>query len=256
MICTALIGAHAPRGSYLRIALHHRNHIAAAQLRDLHEHQPDRPGADDGHRVADLHLGFVQPAQHAGQRLDHRGFFEAHVLRNGQHVGFNDAARNANVFGVSAVVEQQVFAEIFLVLGAVETHAAGRGVQRHHAHALLEAPDVGANFFDDAGQFVAKQRRRHDHARVIAALIDLQIGTAGQGHLHLDQHFPFVQRGDRHPFDFDVLFTVEDRRCHLSVHSTGPSIRCPAESRPSSSPAWDGQPNATPQPTRSEGNDG
>ena len=95
-------------------------------------------------------------------------------------LALNNAPRNADVFGIGAVIEQQVFAEIFLVLGAVEAHLAGRGVQRHHPHALLEAAHARPDFFDHAGQFVPEQRRGHDHARMVAALIDLQIGAAGQ----------------------------------------------------------------------------
>ena len=161
-----------------------------------------------------------------------------------------------NVLGVGPVIEKQVFAKIFLVFGTIETHAAGRGVQRHHAHALLEALDVGPDLFDDTCQFVAKQRRRHNHAGMVAPLIHLQIGAAGQGNLHLDQNFPFAQLGNRHLLDLYVLFAIEDRRCHISVHSKSPSISCPAVEPPSSSLVWDGQPSAVHQPTQSAENDG
>src|SRR5262249_43417978 len=81
------------------------------------------------------------------------------------------------------------------------------------------------DFLNHAGQFVTKQRRRHDHARVIAALKDLEIGAAGQSHVHLHQHFPALQRGDGHFLNLHVLLAVEDRRCHLSFHSAfSPSI--------------------------------
>ena len=149
------------------------------------------------------------------------------MLRDGQHVGVDDAAGNANVFGVSAVVEEQIFAEIFLMLGAVEAGAAGRGVQRDHAHSLAESADVGPNFLDHPGQLMPEQRRRHDHARVISPLIDLEVGAAGQSDLHLHQYLTFFQFGDRHLLDFDVLFAIEDGGGHLSAHSTGPSIHCP-----------------------------
>ena len=109
--------------AHLGIALHHGNHIAADGLGHLHEHQADRASADHGDRVADLYAGFVQAAQHASQRLGHGCIFETNIRRNRQHVGFDDAPRNANVFRIGAVVEKQIFAKIFLVLGAVEAHA-------------------------------------------------------------------------------------------------------------------------------------
>jgi hypothetical protein len=84
----------------------------------------------------------MQSAQHARERLNHGGLFVAHIGRNGEHVLLNNTTRNANVFGVGTVIEQQIFAEIFLVLGAVKAHLAGRGVQCHHAHAFFESTNT------------------------------------------------------------------------------------------------------------------
>src|SRR5262249_29376079 len=83
-------------------------------------------------------------------------------------------------------------------------------------HAFAESFDARSHFLDYTSQFVAKQGGRHDHASVVAALIHLQIGAAGKGHLHFDEHFSHVQSGNRYPFDLDVLFPIEDGRCHLS----------------------------------------
>ena len=138
-------------------------------------------------RVADFDSGFVQAAQHAGQRLGHGGVFETDAGRDDQHVRFDDAARDADVFRVGSVVEEQVFAEIFLVLGAVEAHLARGGVERDYAHALLEGVYALADFLDDSGEFVAEERRGDDHAGVVTALVNLEIGAAGERHLHLDQ---------------------------------------------------------------------
>src|ERR1019366_3042732 len=91
------VSSQAAGGTYLRLTLDHGDDVATRQLGHLHEHQAYWTGADDGHRVSNLQFGFVQTAQHAGQRLDHGGLFEADVLRDGQHVGFYDAPGNANV---------------------------------------------------------------------------------------------------------------------------------------------------------------
>ena len=189
--------------------------------------KPIGSAADDGDGVADLNPGLVQSTQHAGQRFDHSRFFVGNIGGNRQHVGFNNAARNANVFGIGAVIEQQVFAEIFLMLGAVEAHLAGRGIQRHHPHAFFEAAHSVPDFFNHAGQFVSEQRRRDNHARVIAALVDLQVGAAGQCDLHFDQYFPIANPRDGHSFNLHVLFAIEDGGCHLSVHARLPSHELP-----------------------------
>src|SRR5579872_1057898 len=174
-----LVRAHVLGSLDLAIALDDRDDVAADGASNLHEHESERPAAEDGDRVADLDASFVETAKNAGQRLGHGGIFEADVGRNDQHVGFNNAARHANVLSVSAVVEEQVFAEIFLVLGAVKAHLARGGVERDDAHALLEAVNSGSDLFDDAGQFVAEERGGNNHAGMVAALIDLQVCATG-----------------------------------------------------------------------------
>ena len=113
------------------------------------------------------------------------------------------------------------------MLGAVEAHLAGRGVQCHHPHAFFEAANAMSDFFDDPRQFVPEQGGRDNHARVVSTLVDLQIGTAGQGDLHFDQYFPVTNSGNRHFFNLDVLFAIEDSSCHLTVHARLPSHELP-----------------------------
>src|SRR5579862_213034 len=133
--------AHVFGGFDLAVALDHGDDVASDGAGDLNEHEADGTAAENGDGVADFDSGFVQAAQDASQGLGHGGVFHADVGRDDQHVGFNDAARHANVFGVSTVVEEQIFAEVFLMLGAVEAHLARGGVEGDDAHALLESVD-------------------------------------------------------------------------------------------------------------------
>src|SRR4029077_17062637 len=204
------VGAHLAGGFDLSIAFHDRDNVAADGAGDLDEHQPNRPAAEDGDGVADLNSSFVQAAQHARQRFSHRSIFKADVGRNDQHIRFNNAARHTNVLRIGTVVEEEVFAEVFLVLGAVEAHLAGRGVQGYDAHALLEAIDVSTNLLDDSSEFVAEKRRGHDHAGVIAALVHLEVGAAGQGDLNFDENLAIADAWDGYFFDLEVFFAVQD----------------------------------------------
>ena len=222
-----LVRAHVLGGFDLTVALDDGDHVAADGAGDLHEHEADGAAAEDGDGIADFDSGFMQSAQHAGQRLGHGGVFEADVRRNDQHVGFNDAARDANVFSVGTVVEEEIFAEVLLMLGAVETHLAGRGVEGDDAHAFLEAVDAGADLLDDSGQFVAEEGRRDDHAGVIAALVDLEIGAAGQRDLDFDQNLAVTDARNRYFFDLEVFFAVQDGSGHFSVHCGFPSTLLP-----------------------------
>jgi hypothetical protein len=138
----------------------------------------------------------MESAQDAGERLSHGGIFETDVGRNDEHVGFDDAAGDANVFGLGSVVEEEIFAEVLLMLGAVEAHLARGGVEGDDAHALLESVDTGANFLDDSGEFVAEEGRGNDHAGVITALVHLEVGAAGEGNLDLNQNFAITHARD------------------------------------------------------------
>src|SRR5262249_15293662 len=132
--------------------------------------------------------------------------------------------RDANVFCISSVVEEEVFAKILLVARAVKTGLAGRGVQRNHPRALLEAAYTRPNFFNDAGEFMPEQRRRDNHSPMIAALVNFEIGPAGEGNLHFHQDLAILESRDGHPLNFHVLFAIEDGCCHFPVHA---SLRLP-----------------------------
>src|SRR5580704_69829 len=207
----------------LRIALHDGDDVTADRFGDLDEHETDRAASDDGYRVSNLDARLVQAAEHASQWLRHGGIFKRHMRWNRQHVRFNDAARYADVFGICAVVEKQIFAEVFLMLRTVETHPAGSGVESHDAHTPLEPANTGTNFLNHTSEFVTKKRGRHDHASMVAALVDLQVSAASEGDLDLDEHLPLVDARDRNLLDFYVFFAVQDGSRHFSVHFTFPS---------------------------------
>ena len=102
------------------------------------------------------------------------------------------------------------------MLQAIETSAAGSRVQGNNLHTAAKIAHARPNFFNHAGKFVSEQRRRHNHARVVAALVDLEVGPAGKRHVHLHQHLAGFERGNGHLLDLDVLFAIEDCSCHLS----------------------------------------
>src|SRR5579884_270285 len=201
----------------LLVALDHRYYASAAQFRNLHEHKSNGTSSDYNDAVARLRMSLVQPVQDTRQRLAHRRSFEADVIRNPQHIDFNDAAGNFDVLGVGSVNEEQVLAQVRLLPQAEEAHATGRGVQRNNAHSRAEVLHARAHFFDRSREFVPEQCRGLDHARVVPALEDLKIGAAGEGHLDFNQNLSLGHARDGHLLDFYVLFSVEDGGLHGSV---------------------------------------
>src|SRR5262249_19637960 len=157
---------HAARRLDLALALDHCYHVASHGLSNMHEHEPDGPSSDYSHGVADLHSRLMQSAKHASQGLNHRSFLTTHMSRYGQHVDISGSARDADVFCISSVVDEAVFAKMLVVGRAVKTALAGARVQRNHPRALLEAAYARPNFFNDAGEFMPEQRRRDNHSRM------------------------------------------------------------------------------------------
>src|SRR5882724_530671 len=218
------VGAKTFGRRYLFSALDHADHFTSGELGYLHQHESQRAGADHRDGIADVRACFLQTAQRTSQRLRHGGGFKANVVRQGQHVGLNNAPRNLDVLRVGPVVEQQVLTDIFLVLQAVKAGTARSGVESDNLHTAAEITHAWPDFFNHSGKFMSKQRRRHDHARVVAALINFEVGAASQGHVHLHQDLTGLQRGNGDFFYLDVLFAVEDRSCHLSFQLFSHSI--------------------------------
>src|SRR5579875_1716872 len=102
------------------------------------------------------------------------------ICRDEVRILVHDTGRHTNEFGVSAIVEKQIFTEILLAAQAEETVIAGSGVSGDHAIPHLEPGDLFSHSGDIAGHFVTKEGWGLDHARVIAAAEDLYIGAASK----------------------------------------------------------------------------
>ena len=102
-------------------ACRRRSRARGAPRKHANKFQADRAAADHHHRIARPDARLVNSAQHARQRLHHGRVDERNARRE-----FRACSRrtirpgNANVFGVSAVIEQQIFAQVRLALAAIE----------------------------------------------------------------------------------------------------------------------------------------
>lgn len=90
-----------------------------------------------------------------------RGFDEGGVAEGGfgfeaEEIFLHEAARDDDGFGVGAVEEKEVVAEVFLFEVAGGALAAGAGVGDDDAVADVPVFHVGGGLADDAGEFVAE----------------------------------------------------------------------------------------------------
>src|SRR4029077_14454205 len=128
--------------------------------------------------------------EHTGKRLDKHRAAVIDGVGHFQHVFHRNAAGDAHVFGIGPVVEEQVFAKIFLTATTVVAAQARSGIGGNHAHAnapsCVHALSHRRNVSND---FVSKDGRRLDHFGVIAALPDFEIGAVGQREANTEEHF-------------------------------------------------------------------
>src|SRR5579872_4914319 len=100
------------------------------------------------------------------------------MLRNHVGVALDDAAGNADVLRICAVVEQKILAEILLVALAEIAFLARRRVGGDYALSQLKSGDIFPGLDYIAGQLMPEHRRWNDHARVVAAAEHLDVGAA------------------------------------------------------------------------------
>jgi hypothetical protein len=162
----------------------------------VHEHEADGAGTDDDHGVAGTGSALFEAADDAGKRFGEGGVLEGDTVGDEEGVLFDDAGGDADVLGVGAVVEEEVFAEILLAMGAEETDVAGSGVEGYDAVAFAEGVDSGADFGDYAGELVTEGDRRLQHEGMVAAAVDLEISAAGKGCAYTNDQLSVRGAGD------------------------------------------------------------
>ncbi len=110
-----------------------RNRFTSRQRGHMQDHQPQRAAADDRNDVAGARTRIFKAMYRAGQRLSQRCMLQRYMIGNMQRVLGDDARRDANEFRISAVVEEQIVAKVFLTALAKVALAAWRRVERHYA---------------------------------------------------------------------------------------------------------------------------
>ena len=143
--------------------------------------------------------GLFEAVQHASQRLNQGRVLIARRAAGIEiSIALDDARRNADVLGIGAVVEQQVFAQVLQTAAAEEAFFARRGIGRHHALPDSKILDIVAHRDDIACQFVPEHGGRHDHPGVVPTPEYLDIGAAGQRNANLDQDVAIDRFWERH----------------------------------------------------------
>ncbi len=145
---------------------------------------------------------------------------EGDGVGDAEGVFFDDARGDADVLGVGAVVEEQVVAEVLLVVAAEEAGVAGRGVEREDAVADGERGDAFADLDDGSGEFVAEEAIEGEHFGVVAAAVDLEVGAAGKGGAHAQDQLAGSGRGDRDILDAEVFLAAKDGGSHGSARGS------------------------------------
>jgi hypothetical protein len=162
------------------------------------EHQANGSEAHDGDGVTRLKVTFMQTAQHASKRLYESSVFIRELAGYGVGVGSNDAFRQTHELSVRSVIEQEIFAEVLLIVPAEEASVAGSGVGRYNPLSYAKLRYTFADRDNIASHLMAKERRGDDHFGVISAPEDFHIRTASESGADTDQQFTGAHGRDRY----------------------------------------------------------
>jgi hypothetical protein len=182
---------------------------------DHHEAQ----GAASYYRdcVFRMRVGIEKSMDGASERFSECGVLERNVVRDDERVLGDDAGGDADELGISAVVEEQVVAEILLPALAEIALAAGRRIESDNATAVEKALDSLPRLDDGSGQLVAEEGGRDDHAGMVSAAKNFEIRSTGEGSADAHDKLAVACPGNRHIFDANVLASVEDCGLHGSL---------------------------------------
>jgi hypothetical protein len=95
---------------------------------------------------------------------------------------------------------------------------AGRGVGRHHALPDRKPFDILAYRDYIAGQLVPEHRRGNDHPGMISTAKDLDVGAAGQRHLHSYENVSAIDCRNGYRLYLQVFLAVKHGSHHVAVH--------------------------------------
>ncbi len=138
----------------------------------------------------------------------------------------HEACGYPEILGERAVQILEIRAQVLPARAAVVALAAGGGVGDHHPLADREAFHPGARRGHGAGHLVAEQSGYDQHARMAAAAVHLDVGTAGGGGPHPEDDLVVGGAGYRHLADLDALGSGEYR----SAHGFGQCLHAPLDS--------------------------
>src|SRR5665213_3488723 len=195
----------------------------------MQNHQTQRPPADHRDSIAFARARIFKAMDSARKRLGQRRMFHRHMIWNLQSVLCDDAGWDSDELCICAIVEEQIVAQVFLPAAAEVTFPAGSGIKRHNAIAPCEFSNALARLNHRSGKFVTKQRRRHNHACVITAAKDFQIGPTSERRAHLDDDLSRPCLRYRNLLNSYIFTTVEDCGTHGAVSSLQKRmLNCPA----------------------------
>src|SRR5262249_25793605 len=117
-------------------------------------------GADQCDRFARSKPHLINCMQRAREWLSQRGGAEAHTFRQRMNVVSCDVRGNANVFGIRAVYQFEIVAQLRRTSFAKETMITRRRVQNHDSLAFSQSCQIRTNFTNNSRQLMSKRRRR------------------------------------------------------------------------------------------------
>jgi hypothetical protein len=186
--------------------------------REGYEHKANGPAAYHENALTLVKTAVADSLHNAGERFRESGVPKGSVVLQTQEIALDETLGDGDRFSVCAIKEGEIVAKIFLLIAAIKALAARSRVGDNDPIAHSPGIDV-RDFGNDSGHFVSKNGRRCDHAGVIAALENFEVGAASERRFDAQSHFAPGKRARLDLLDPQIFASVQHRRLHRIVQT-------------------------------------
>lgn len=216
----------------------HHGYPRAGMTGQDHGHEGNRAGPEDQEVFAWLKPEIADALDHTGEGFGEGGFGKGDVFGDREEIPGDNAGGDDDGFGIGAVEEEEVVAKVGLADPAEMTGQAGGGIGGNDPGSEGPSDGLRVDFGDDAGEFVAEGAGWGEHAGVVTAAKDLEIGAAGEGGLDAETEFTGLEGRRDEGLDADLFPTVEDGSAHDGARSRTCGLRGKANFPHGLRPRW------------------
>jgi len=189
------------------------------------EHEADGAATYNEDALTFVEMAIADSLDNAGERFGEGSVPKGSLVLQTQEIALDETLGDGDRFGIRAIEEEEIITKIFLLIAAVKALAARSGVGDNDPIADAPGTDVRGDFGNETGHFVSENGGRCDHAGVIAALENFEVGAASERGFYAQSHSARGKRARLDLLDPQIFASVQHRGFHRSCQHIGTRFR-------------------------------